>query len=276
MTTNILGVTLHKATTREALELVEQKLQMQEQCRIVTVNPEFIMTARKDPHFRAVLNSSCLALPDGIGVLWAGVLLQERLRTHWMPLKYGESILRGIWTGIRVLGSSSERFSSFPERITGVDFSYHLANLSDKKGYTLFLLGEREGVGAKVRDKLCEQFPRLKVSGIFSGNGAPEGDERTRKAIQDNPADIILVAYGAPKQEFWIERNMSTLPITVAMGVGGTFLYISGEAQRAPSWVQRIGFEWLYRLVNEPWRLKRQLVLPWFIIQVILEKARHG
>ena len=234
---HILGVRVHDVTCDEALDIIEEFIGDAETHQVATVNPEFIMAAQEDEDFKEILNQVSLALPDGVGLLWGSHILGRPLR----------------------------------QRVAGVDTVERLAALSARKGYRLFLLGAAPGVAAETARCLCSRYSGLQVVGTYAGSADVREEAEILKRIHDARPDFLLVAYGAPKQEKWIYRNRSTLGVAMAMGVGGTFDFISGRAVRAPRWIQRIGLEWLHRLYREPWRWGRMLALPRFAGAVLME-----
>ncbi|MGC9396461.1 MAG: WecB/TagA/CpsF family glycosyltransferase, partial [Anaerolineae bacterium] len=198
--------------------------------QIATVNPEFLMKARHDPNFRATLQRVALCIPDGIGVVWAARLRGKKLR----------------------------------ERVAGSDLVPRLAAEATRHGWRIFYLGAAPGVAKKAADILAARYPGLNVAGCYAGSPAPEEEEDIVARVRAARADILLVAYGAPKQDLWLDRNLVHTGATVGIGVGGSFDFITGVSRRAPRWLRRLGLEWLYRLVREPWRWRRQLALPHF------------
>lgn len=143
--------------------------------------------------------------------------------------------------------------------ITGVDFMEKIISHSIDWGSTVGLLGGRGEVAKKTSERLKKKYPKLKVSFVC---------EEPRKI----PAtDILFVAFGPPKQEKWIAKNLAGLDVKVAMGVGGAFDYISGVVPRAPVWIRKTGFEWLFRLIVQPWRIKRQLALIKYVLLLIYD-----
>ncbi len=139
----------------------------------------------------------------------------------------------------------------------GIDVMEVLIKLANDYGYTVGLLGGRDSVAAKAAERLQKKYPKLKVTLASSElNRIPS-------------TDILFVAYGAPKQEKWVDKNLSKIPVKVAMVVGGSFDYLSGQVNRAPSWMRQLRLEWLYRLIQQPWRIKRQLVLLKYLYSVI-------
>jgi N-acetylglucosaminyldiphosphoundecaprenol N-acetyl-beta-D-mannosaminyltransferase len=236
----ILGIKIDDVTSEEALARIEQFVADGRPHLVTTVNPEFIVTAQTDAAFAQILNQADLNLADGQGLLWAARLLGLSLR----------------------------------ERVTGVDTLVKLAELSARKGYAIYLLGAAEGVAEAAAQVLRSRFPGLRVAGTYAGSPAPEEDEGIVERIRRADPQLLFVAYGAPRQEQWIVRNIPRLRVPVAMGVGGAFDFISGKSSRAPVWVQRLGLEWLHRLTREPWRWRRMMALPRFCWLLLRESTR--
>lgn len=206
---------------------------------MATVNPEFVMRARKDPDFARVLESADLCLPDGVGVVWA----------------------------------ARRQGCTVREPVTGTDLVPHIAAMCARRGLGLFLLGAGPGVAHELAAELRSQHPALRV-GSFSGSPDPASDGETLKAIRAHDTRVLLVAFGAPKQELWIDRLKDQLDVAVAIGVGGAFDYLTGRVARAPAWMRRAGLEWLHRLVHQPWRIRRMAVLPAYAIRVLLTPTK--
>ncbi|MBI1881140.1 MAG: WecB/TagA/CpsF family glycosyltransferase [Chloroflexi bacterium] len=223
-TATILGVKVHALTNAQTLALIEAFIASGQPHQLVTVNPEFVVAAQEDEAFREIINQATLALPDGIGLLKAA----------------------------RFLGTAP-----LPERVAGSDLVVRLAKLSHQKGYRLYFLGAQPGVAEKAIEKLRVLYPNLQVAGCYAGSPSFEENEAILQRILPTRPDILLVAYGAPRQDKWIVRNLDRLQIPVCIGVGGSFDFIAGTAQRAPVWLQRLGLEWLHRLLTQPWRWRR-------------------
>jgi N-acetylglucosaminyldiphosphoundecaprenol N-acetyl-beta-D-mannosaminyltransferase len=237
----LVGVRIEQVDFALTLALVEQWCRDRlaspaGRCRqICTVNPEFIVDATRDPAFAQVLAQADLCVPDGIGVI-----LAARLQ------------------GIRLT-----------ERVTGSDGIYRLAELAARTGLRMFLLGAAPGVAAQAAERLAALYPGLVVAGACSGS--PRADEWPTiyaQLVQSRP-DLLLVAFGHPRQDFWIAAHRHELPAAVAIGVGGAFDFVAGVTQRAPERWQRLGLEWLHRLVHEPWRWRRMMKLPVFAGKVV-------
>ncbi|MDQ6919809.1 MAG: WecB/TagA/CpsF family glycosyltransferase [Candidatus Dormibacteraeota bacterium] len=235
----VLGVRVDDLDTEATLDRIEELLAGGGHHLVATVNPEFVMLARRDPSFRRVLESAALCLADGWGVTWAA-------RRQGRPL---------------------------PARVTGVDLIPALAERAVQRGWRLFLLGAAPGIAEEVAALLKDRHPGLAIAGHHAGVAGPEGDEESLRLIAAAHPDIVLVAYGAPRQELWIDRNLARLGAGVGIGVGGTFDYLSGRVPRAPAWMRRAGLEWLFRLFRQPWRARRMAVLPRFALEVLRARS---
>jgi N-acetylglucosaminyldiphosphoundecaprenol N-acetyl-beta-D-mannosaminyltransferase len=217
-----------------ALARIEELIDLGGHHQVATVNPEFVMSAQKDHDFSKVLESADLCLADGTGVVWAA-------RRQGCEL-------------------------SGP--VTGVDLIPPLAAMCARRGFSLFLLGAAPGVAAELAARLRAELPDLHVT-AHSGSPDPSSDDETLQLIRAHQAQVLLVAFGAPKQDLWIARLKDTLGVSVAIGVGGAFDYLTGRVPRAPAWMRRAGLEWLHRLANQPWRIRRMIVLPAYTFKVL-------
>src|SRR5947209_4401479 len=244
----VLGVRVDRISQQEALDRVEQMIARRQATgntlacqQIVTVNPEFVMAAQRNKDFCVAINSASLVLADGIGVVWA----------------------------TRYLGRPT------PERVTGSDTLPVLAQRCAASGYRLYLLGAAAGIAEAAGARLQELAPGLEIAGTYAGSPTPEEEDEIIERIRMAQADILCVAYGAPAQDLWIWRNLSRLPVAVAMGVGGAYDFLAGRQRRAPAIMRRMGLEWLYRLYREPWRWRRMLALPRFAVRVVLRGRKN-
>lgn len=202
----------------------------------MTPNNEMLVEGTKNPAFLKVMQSTALNLPDSTGIIWAA----RRLGT---PLK---------------------------ERVPGVDIVLALCAALEPQD-TVFLLGAAPGVAQQAALHLSTQFPQLKIVGTYAGSPTEEDAAEIIQEVNESGAKILLVAYGAPKQDLWIHKHLKNLPnIKIAMGVGGTFDFFAGVRRRAPLPLRKIGLEWLWRLLLEPSRWKRILtavvVFPWLVL----------
>lgn len=225
---DILGIEVDKITPSELNTKISEFLYSEKGHCIVTANPEIIVHAQKDDEFRDIINKADLVIPDGSGLILASKILSPG--------------------------------NKLTERIHGIDLVYRIARifeiLSEKN--RIFFLGAR-GENAKLAaQKIKKNFPNIEIAGTFSGEAGEEGDRVTVSIINQVKPDILFVAYGAPKQEKWIARNLKNLPtVRLAIGVGGAFDIISGKISRAPIWMRNAGLEWLWRLLKEPQRIGR-------------------
>ena len=167
----------------------------------------------------------------------------------------------GVVWGARLLGNPLK------ERIHGVDLLERLCSGIAKQPITVGFLGAGPNVAEKTSECLIKKYPGLKVS--FAS-------QEWNESLKSKKTDILFIAFGSPKQELWIAEHISSIPAKVLIGVGGAFDFISGRVPRAPRFLRRLGLEWLFRLVIQPWRIKRQLSLLKFIYLVLREKYRKA
>jgi N-acetylglucosaminyldiphosphoundecaprenol N-acetyl-beta-D-mannosaminyltransferase len=234
----ILGVRVDGATYEDLLEGVDAFVASGGPHQIITVNVEMLVAAHEDPGFAKVLASGDLNVADSVGVMLAARLLGRPL----------------------------------PERVTGSDGIYRLATHSASKGLRIYLLGAAPGVAELVAERLMAENPGLDVAGTYAGSPLVSEENDIIRKIRLAGPDLLLVAYGVPAEEMWIARNRQRLGVPVMIGVGGAFDFVAGVTKRAPGWMRRWGLEWSYRLVREPWRWRRQLALPRFLVLVLRQK----
>ncbi len=249
MKVDIAGVAVDSLTKSEALKTIEEFLKSTAPHMAVTVYSEFVVFAARSPRYREVLNSAELSLADGFGILWAAKFLSLP-RSNWFV-----ELVRLKLTLIRALFDKAYFKTVIPEVITGSRLIWDLAQLAADRGYSLALVGGADSVAAQTGYELKLKFPNLKVNLALSG-GVPF-NEQTVREIRESNSDILLIAYSPPKQETWLAENLNDLNVKLAMGVGGTFDYIAGKRVPAPEVVHLMGLEWLWRLITQPWRLKR-------------------
>jgi N-acetylglucosaminyldiphosphoundecaprenol N-acetyl-beta-D-mannosaminyltransferase len=230
----ILGVRVDCVDMDTAVARIEALVDAGGHHLVATVNPEFVMRARQDPEFARVLESADLCLADGTGVVWAA---------------------RRQGCSVRV-------------PVTGVDLVGPLSAMCARRRFRLFLLGAAPGVAAELATRLAAEHPGLQVR-AHAGSPDPSSDAETIGAIHAEQPHVLLVAYGAPSQELWIDRMKERVEAPVAIGVGGAFDYLTGRVPRAPLWMRRAGIEWLYRLGRQPWRVRRMAVLPAYALEVL-------
>lgn len=272
MSISILGVRIDAVTEQQAVNAICQAASDRKKFKVATVNPEFIMAAQHNQQFKRTLDQSDLSLPDGVGVMWAANVFAYQGTIRNKPIKVINIWFIALWYGVKTFLSLNFRTANLPQQVSGSNLVKALSATAAEKKISIFLLGEKPGIAQRAANNLRQALPALNIAGSYSGDGAESGDSQTVAAVSEKPGDIILVAYGSPKQEFWIDRNINRIPYFVAIGVGGTFRFLAGEIQRAPNWVQHLGLEWLFRLLLEPWRWRRQLALPKFVFAVVRAK----
>ena len=229
MKKNVLGIKIDDVSLDQVVEIVEKWLKGSGKHYIVTPNPEIVVMSQDDQELKKIINNADLALPDGVGLKLSGDIVN----------------------------------------ITpGVDLMEGLIKLASDKGFTTGFLGGRGKVAGRCAECLKSRYPKLKVSFAESG-GEVDGEGKLLKPLKLLKCDLLFVAFGPPKQEKWIAKNLDKLNVKVAMGVGGAFDYLSGRIPRAPKWIRVLKGEWLFRLIIQPWRLKRQLALAKYILLLL-------
>ncbi|TCT26448.1 N-acetylglucosaminyldiphosphoundecaprenol N-acetyl-beta-D-mannosaminyltransferase [Melghiribacillus thermohalophilus] len=233
-----LGVNVSPLTYEEIIHDIQKRMNAQKQSTIIAVNPEKIMKAQRDEQLRKLINESTYQLPDGVGVLLASRLKGGAIR----------------------------------ERVTGIDMMDHLLRLAHQHAYRVFFYGAKKEVLKRAIKNIQSRYPGLDIAGYQHGYTANE--QALIERIQTTRPHILFVALGSPKQEHWIRKHKDRLPVYIFQGVGGSFDVYAGEVKRAPAVFQKAGLEWLYRLITEPKRWKRQLALPRFFFKVLFKQSR--
>ena len=233
-TIEILGITIDDVTLAESVErfkgLIENASESDKLSLIVTPNPEIILAAQKDSRIADTLNSAALAIPDGVSIVKASQMLGS-------PVK---------------------------ERVTGIDFTFEALKYLASAGRSAYFLGAKPGIAKAAAENVCKMIPGLKIAGCHDGYYKPEEEPSIVDEINASGADFLCLALGSPKQEFFAVDHSGELRVKAAIGVGGSFDVWSGTLKRAPGFYRKLGIEWLYRLIQEPWRLKRMSVIPQF------------
>ncbi|MGB9886593.1 MAG: WecB/TagA/CpsF family glycosyltransferase [Moorellales bacterium] len=241
-TADILGVRVDVCSLEEAVDRVARLIRQGGHHQVVTANAEMVWRAWREETFARVLAEAALVTADGVGVLWAA----------------------------RRLGQPSLA------QVAGIDLVWALARRGAREGWRFFLFGARPGVAEAAAEELRRHHPGVQIAGVAHGYQTPEGEEAVKAAIRSTRPQVLLVGMGSPKQEYWIARNLPELGVPVAVGIGGSLDVLAGKSRRAPEWVRRRGLEWLYRLVREPRRWRRQSVLPAFAWRVFWAGLRPG
>lgn len=238
----VLGIRIDNITLDQSVEKILGFLKTPSKKVVFTPNIEFIMAAQNDKQFYTILNNSNLNVPDSSRFSWVKTQLEERSKLMKLLLWF------------------SFPFSNFPGQknfpvVTGVDLMERLCGESADQALTIGLLGGKSGVADKTAECLKKTYPKLKI--IYSNSNISVDQDGHSESLDTPKLDILFVAFGQVKQEKWIDQNKDKIDAKVFMGVGGAFDYLSGQVPRAPLFLRRIGLEWLYRLILQPWRIKR-------------------
>lgn len=237
MRVNVLGFPIDPLGVEGAIGRVQAATPAQP-LQVVTINAEMAIQGLADHGLGDILRGAGLVLPDGSGVVWA-------IRRQGKPV----------------------------QKLAGVEFVGHMAQWCAANGKRMYLFGAGEGVAAEAASTLEARYPGLKIAGIRSGFFSPDEESAIREEIRASQADVLLVALGVPRQEKWIAQHQAALGVPVAMGVGGSFDVLADRVKRAPQAFRRLHLEWLFRLIQEPWRWKRMSsTLPRFAWLVLREK----
>lgn len=300
MKLDILGVNVDKVNMAQAIEQVSQWIgesaKPLKTRYVVTPNPEMIVAAQGDTEFKKVLNEADLAIPDSARLGWADLVLREN--------NFFTRVLK--WPFFIFPKLLAHDFDT----VAGTDLMEELVKLSEVQGFRIGLLGGGKKVAERLGGVLGRRYLGLKVvfasdGGVIDreGNAETVDDRKSKIVVEDRrlkvdrsenpsslfhpqkttfhslpsivkipPIDILFVAFGHIKQEKWIAKNLDKYPVKVMMGVGGAFDYLLGDIPRAPKWARNLGLEWLFRLVLQPWRIKRFWSLIKFVFLVLFKK----
>lgn len=242
---NIFDMEFDNISMKEGIDLIDKTIEKGEKKKFFFVNPDCMNKLYVNKEYFSILEKADYVFPDGIGISIACNILKTPLL----------------------------------ENVNGTDMLPFLCQLSQKRDYSIFLFGAKPGVAKKMKKKLEEKFPNLKIAGVRDGYF--DWTKDTNKIIQEinsSQANILLVAFGVPLQEKWIELNFNKLKPQVLMGVGGLFDFYSGQMKRAPKWMREIGMEWLFRLLKEPKRMWKRYIIgnPLFIYRVYKWKNKRN
>ena len=239
----VLGTRVHMLQIPEVLTAMEHWIEARDRCRyVVATGMHGVMEARRDPDFKTVIASADLFVPDGISLVWVA-------RLRGFPLK---------------------------KRVSGADLMWEFMNLAQHKGYASYFYGDTPETLDQLTLKLKNTFPKLEIAGThsppFRSLSSIEDAEEVQR-INQSGADVVWVGLGLPKQERWMFEHRDKLNAPVVVGVGAAFKFLSGRVQRAPAWIGDNGLEWAWRLMQEPKRVWRRVVIdgPCFGYHIALE-----
>lgn len=239
---NILGIDVDNLTLTESVEQIVIRLDHTYPSQVCFVNADCANIAFRDPDYRRVITRAKLTLADGIGMKLAGKLLANEIK----------------------------------QNVNGTDLFPRLCDALQNSGKGIFLLGAKPGVADKVAEWALENYPGVTISGSHHGYFSAAEETEVIDQIRKSQASVLLVAFGAPRQDVWINAHLQATGVKVAMGVGGLFDFYSGEISRAPQWLREMGFEWLYRFYQEPGRMWKRYFVgnAVFLTRVLRERIR--
>ena len=229
----ILGVKVDTDNYDELIKKLFKRIDNKEKSLVVAINPEKLMKAKEDRSLKDLLNRAEFQIPDGIGVILASKLNKGNIKS----------------------------------RVTGIDMMDRIVREAAKTGKSIFLYGAKPGVADQAAQALRSKYPSLKIAG--TQDGYEQDNEKVIQKINEVKPEILFVAMGSPRQENWIEANRDRLYPSLYQGVGGSFDVLAGNVKRAPKLFLNTGTEWLYRLMKEPTRIKRQMALPIFLLETL-------
>lgn len=240
----MLGIPLDNLSISDAVRAITQRLERPRASQVCFLNADCVNVSRRDRRYLEVLRAADLVLADGVGLKLAA----------WAA-------------GVRLRGN-----------LNGTDLFPRLCEALSGSGKKLFLLGARAGAADAVCDWVARHHPGVAIAGCRHGYFSAGEEPAVVDQIARSGTDLLLVAFGSPKQDLWIDRHLDSLGVKVAMGVGGLFDFYSGRIPRAPLWMRSVGLEWLYRLWQEPTRLWKRYLLgnPRFLAAVALDMAKRG
>lgn len=234
----ILGIKVSKTNLKRICRDAVFAIKNNKKMFIASINPEISMVAIENPEIKEILNGATHNLPDGIGIVMAS----------------------------KILGGGIK------ERIAGIECAEALFDTATKNHFNIFLYGAKKGVAEKAKANLQKKYPGLNIVGII--DGYEKDNDKIIKTINSSKPNIVLVALGGQKQEKWISENMHKVNAQVFQCVGGSFDVFSGNSKRAPKIMQKMGIEWLFRLIKEPRRFRRQAKIPKFV-HLVFKSRRH-
>ena len=237
MRVNLLDIKIDALSMEETVERVAGLFRNNRPFRVMTLNPEYLYQARFDRELLDLARRADLVTADGEGIVWA----------------------------CRVAGCP------VPERVTGIDLMLKLLERASLSGWSVYLFGAAPGVAIAAAERICQEYPGLRIAGSRHGYFQSGEESRIAQEIKETRPDLLFVARGPPKQEISIDRYLEKTGAGGAIGVGGSFDVLAGRVRRAPRWVRRLRLEWLARLLRQPSRWRRQMILPLFAWTVLKE-----
>ncbi len=242
---SLLGAGIHNVTMEEAMTVIDSFVAEGGLHQVITLNAEILYQAQENQRLLRLINKADLVTPDGSGIVWGANYLG-------MPLK---------------------------ERVSGIDLLWEICRVAPEKGWRIYLLGAAPGVAEQAAANLKIKYEGISIAGVRNGYFDMSSQEEVQSIVEEvrqAQADILFIAMGAPRQEYFIEDYGKEFGVKVAIGVGGSFDVVAGVVKRAPVFMQKMGIEWLWRLLCQPSRWKRMMNLPRFVRLVKKTKKKQG
>jgi len=239
-TVPLYGIPFSTMSMEETVQYLTAAIEDNRQTHVITANPIMVMTALENADYARMMKKADLIVPDGAGVVWA----------------------------------ANYAGSPVTERVTGFELLHRLMEQGEKRRWKAYLLGTTPEIIEAAADKLQLQYPQVRIVGWHDGFFGADQDAEVVEQIRAAGPDLLFVARGAETQEPWIVAHREQLGVPLLMGVGGSFDIISGRLKRAPVLFQKLKLEWFYRLLQEPKRFRRMLVLPKFVVKVLRDKEK--
>lgn len=272
--TEIFGVTIDNLSQEEILLRFQDFLRERKCRQVATVNAEFLVASVYDLDFRKILRETALNTADSTGILWAAKFLSLDLSWNGFYRKV-QAGLQFFVTALAVVFYPGYIRTAIREKNSGIDLVWALARQAESLNKSIFLLGGFGDTPILAAQALRGRYPNLKIAGTYAGRPDEAG---IIDLINNAHADILFVAFGPVRQEKWIAENRQKLAVSVAIGVGGTFDYLAKKKPLAPQILRNMGLEWAFRLVTQPYRLKRVfgavVVFPYFVFRQKLVRER--
>ena len=236
---SILGLRVNRVSTEETIKVITQAIARRDSpCHIVTADASMAVIAHRDSELRDIVAQADLVTPDGAGILWASRLLRSPIR----------------------------------HKVSGVDLVGQVCRLSSERAWRVFFLGAAPGVAEQAAVNLRTRYPGAQIVGTHDGYFSADQEPEVLACIKAAMPDVLLVAFGIPKQEKWITKHKAALNIPVSVGIGGSFDVYSGRVQRAPVWMQEHSLEWLHRLASNPKKIGKVMTLPKFVLLTLRQR----
>jgi N-acetylglucosaminyldiphosphoundecaprenol N-acetyl-beta-D-mannosaminyltransferase len=218
-----------------ALITIDEFIKAKTPHHVVTADASMLVMAQDDPELRRIIGKADLVTPDSVGILWA----------------------------------AGRKGTALKERVSGVDIVDNLCRLSAANGYRIFFFGAAPGVADQAAERMRQKYPGAQIVGTRSGFYTDSEADSIVQMIRDSQADVVAVAMGIPRQEKWIDANRDKLNASMLIGVGGTLDVLSGTVRRAPIIMQKLALEWLWRVLSNPKKITKVMLLPRFVRLII-------